>query len=613
MYEKYGSDHAAMACTFVTYRARSAVRDVGKALGLSPAMTDHLAEHLDTRDPAKIGEVLEVQNSEPWEQLLHLCAQIDGFPRHLGIHNGGMVVTAAPLAFRLPTEPATMTDRVVVQWDKDALEEAGLIKIDILGLRMLSALDDAASMLEGTTGVRIDLNVLTFDDPAVYETIASARTVGVFQVESRAQAQMLPRLKPKSFLDIVIAVSLIRPGPIVGDMTHPYLRRRAGEEEVTYPHPLLKAALAETLGVILWQEQVVLVARDLAGFTGGKGEVLRRALGSKRADELIEGLREAFIQGAASKGVEREVAEEVFKRLRAFGSYSFSKAHAAAFAVIVYQSAWLKLYHPAAFLTSLLRNQPMGFWQPSIILDEAKREGIRILHIDINGSQAECTLEEGAIRIGLNYVKGLGEASIARIEEERSKKPFVDLSDFCKRARLPRRLIENLILSGAMDAWKVERRDLLWQLARLRYEVEELDLILPDDDFRPESMTVPESMGYEHEILGLHIREHPIALYREWLNANGILDSVALADCPSGQNVIVAGMKIMHQAPPTAKGMHFITLTDEHHHMINLVVRPNVYENYRQVLRRSPLIIAEGEIQRKDSVINVLVHRARAF
>jgi error-prone DNA polymerase len=609
IYEKFGHDHAAMACNYSTFRARSALRDVGKALGLSPALIDLSAKQLDTRDAAKIGEALEVQGSEPWEQLLELCAQIDGFPRHLGIHNGGMIIIASPLASRLPTEPATMPDRVVVQWDKDGLEEIGLVKIDILGLRMLSALDDAVAIIEEQTGKRPDLDALTFDDPAVYEMISQADTVGVFQTESRAQAQMLPRMRPRTFNDIIIAISLIRPGPIIGDMVHPYLRRRSGEEEVSYPHPKLKPALEETLGVILFQEQVLKVARDLAGFTPGQGEILRRALGSKHASKLLEGLHEAFIQGAEAQGVEVEVAEDVFKRLRGFGSYSFPKAHAASFAVVVYQSAWLKRYYPAAFLTAILRNQPMGFWQPAEILDQAKREGIHILPVDVNCSKEQCSVEDGAIRIGLDYVKGLGEASIARVEGERVKRSFADLADLCKRTRLPRRLVENLILAGAMSGWKVDQRELLWQLTRLRYEVEELDLLLPDSDFKPQPMSVPESMGYEREVTGLNVAEHPMALYREWLSANGVLDSVALAECPSGQKVIVAGMKIMHQSPPTAKGMHFITLTDEHN-MINLVIRPNVYASYKQVLRRSPLIVAEGEVQRKNEVINILVERA---
>jgi error-prone DNA polymerase len=429
-----------MACTFITYQARSAFRDVGKALGIPLALLDRAAKLLDSHCPAKIGETLDVPRSALWEQLFDYCKQIDGFPRHLGIHNGGMVITGTPLADRLPSEPATMPNRVVVQWDKDSLEEAGLVKIDLLGLRMLSALDEAAMLIEETTGTHPDLDGLTFDDSTVFEMISKADTVGVFQVESRAQAQMLPRMRPQTFADIIIAISLIRPGPIIGEMVHPYLRRRLGEEPIDYMHPQLKDALGETLGVVLFQEQVLKVARDLAGFTAGQGETLRRALGSKHANTLLDGLHEAFIKGATAQGVEAAAAEEVFKRLRGFGSYSFPKSHAAAFAVAVYQSAWLKRYHPAEFFGAILNNQPMGFWAPSVIVSEAKRLGIRILPVDIQFSRGKCSIENNAIRIGLSYVKGLGEASIERIEDERTRKSFEDLSDFCRRTQLPRRL-----------------------------------------------------------------------------------------------------------------------------------------------------------------------------
>jgi error-prone DNA polymerase len=614
VYDRYGTDHAAMACTFVTFQARSAMRDVGKALGLPLALVDKAAKSLDTHDAGKVGEDANIDHPEAWTQLFDLCKQIDGFPRHLGIHNGGMVITGPPLADRLPTEPATMPDRVVVQWDKDSLEEAGLVKIDLLGLRMLSVLSDACDIIEQTTGARPDLDRLTFDDPAVYEMISNADTIGVFQVESRAQAQMLPRMRPRTFADIIIAISLIRPGPIIGQMVHPYLRRRLGEEPVSYLHPKLKLALEETKGVILFQEQVLKVARDLAGFTAGQGEILRRALGSKHAGELLAGLREAFITGAVRQGVPSDVAEDVFKRLQGFGSYSFPKSHAAAFAVVVYQSAWLRRYHPAAFLCAILNNQPMGFWQPSVIASDAKRHNIPVLPVDIHRSQGCCTVEGSSIRLGLSYVNGLGEASIARIEEARSEKRFADLHDFCQRTRLPRRLVENLILARAMDGWSTDpkefpegsRRKLLWQLVRQRYEAEELDLILPDDCLELPEMSHVEALSHENALVGMTTGEHPMALYREWLDARGILDSAALATYEHGQMVRVAGLKVMHQAPPTAKGHHFITLEDENG-MMNIIVRPKVYEQYRKVLRGSRLVIIKGEIQRRGQVLNIIM------
>ncbi|MGD2077250.1 MAG: DNA polymerase III subunit alpha, partial [Chloroflexota bacterium] len=353
IYNTYGAEHTAMACTFVTFRSRSALRDTGKALDLSEEAIVNARRVLEERS-ANSGQWEVVSGQRPADsgqlpaaspQLLDLAAQIDGFPRHLGIHSGGMIITGSPLMGRVPTEPATMPDRVVVQWDKEGLEDAGLVKIDILGLRMLSAITETVDWIGKVDSVAPDLDKLPFDDPAVFEMIGRADTVGVFQVESRAQAQMLPRMKPNCFNDLVVAISLIRPGPIQGNMVHPYLRRRLGLEPVTYAHPSLEPALAETLGVILFQEQVLKVARDLAGFSPGQGEQLRRALGSKRATEKIDRFQAEFLDGAVAQGVPLETAELVFDQLRAFGGYSFAKSHAAAFAVLVYQSAWLKLYH----------------------------------------------------------------------------------------------------------------------------------------------------------------------------------------------------------------------------------------------------------------------------
>lgn len=368
-----------MACTFITFRGRSAVRDVGKALGLPLELLDRIATSLDTyagghlEDAPALREVLDGrENGAVWRTLIELCGQIDSFPRHLGIHNGGMVVMGVPLARRLPSEPATIAYRSVVQWDKDSLEDAGITKIDILGLRMLSAISDAAkSALPDETALR----TLTFDDPSVYAMITRADTIGVFQVESRAQQQVLLRLQPKTFNDLIVSISLIRPGPVQGQMVHPYLKRRDGIEPVRYPHPSLVPALEETLGVVLFQEQVLKIARELAGFTHGRGEQLRRVLGSKRAAEQIDRFHSDFVEGALTKGVDKAIADAVFNTLRAFGGYSFPKSHAAAFAVLVYQSAWLKHYYPAHFYTALFNNQPMGFWSPAVIANDARHHG----------------------------------------------------------------------------------------------------------------------------------------------------------------------------------------------------------------------------------------------
>jgi error-prone DNA polymerase len=630
VYERYGPEHAAMACTLVTFRSRSAWRDVGRALGLPPELVSRAVEALGeaptadgrrptredrpsfSRRPSAVSHDAILPDGDTLTTLLDLCRQIEGFPRHLGIHNGGMVITGPPLAERLPTEPATMPGRVVVQWDKEALEDAGLVKIDLLGLRMLSAVAEAVEIVPETTGQAIDLDRLGFDDPAVYEMIAKADTIGVFQVESRAQAQILPLLQPRRFEDLVVSISLIRPGPIQGNMVHPYLRRRLGLEPVTYLHPLLEPALAETLGVILFQEQVLKVARDLAGFTPGQGEQLRRALGGKRGEEVIEGFRSAFLDGAGASGVPEPVAEAVFAQLRAFGGYSFPKSHAAAFAVLVYQSAWLKRYYPAALLCAILNNEPMGFWSPAVLAGDARRHGIPILPVDIHRSRARCAVENGAIRLGLSYVHGLGEAGTARLEAARQAKPFGSLADFCRRTRLARGIVENLVRAGALDGWGILRRQLLWELGKLRYQAEELDLTFPDDGVELPPLSRAEALADEVEVLGLSTGEHVMALYRPWLAKHGILGSREMEASADGQRVQVAGLVVVHQAPPTAKGYHFVTLEDSEG-LINVVVRPAVYAQYRRTLHTAPLLIVEGVVQRTDGVSNLLALRVTAL
>jgi error-prone DNA polymerase len=379
VYETYGREHAAMACTLVTYRARSAVRDAARALGLPPAAVERLADAVDVRDARQVSESATVREAldrlqigEPAKHLLRLVPQLEGLPRHLGIHNGDMVLSGPPLHRQIPLEPATMGQRVVTQWDKEALEAAHYIKLDLLGLRMLSALEDAVTIVEGMTGQRPALEALPRDDPTVYAMLSRGASIGVFQVESRAQAQLLPRFRPETFADLVVEISLIRPGPLQAQMVHPYLRRRAGKEPVTYLHPLLKPALAETLGVLVFQEQVLKVAQALAGFTAGEAEQLRRALGHKRATEELAQFRARFLAGAEDRNVPHPIARRIFAQLQAFGSYAFPKSHAAAFAVLTYQSAWLRCYHPAAFFAALLRHQPMGFYPAHVIVAEAR-------------------------------------------------------------------------------------------------------------------------------------------------------------------------------------------------------------------------------------------------
>jgi len=602
IYRAYGPERAAMACTFVTFRARSAMRDIGKALGLPAhvvATAAHAVEHGDSTALANAAELTTLN------LLLELGRQIEGFPRHLGIHSGGMVITGAPLMGRVPTEPATMADRVVVQWDKEGLEDVGLVKIDVLGLRMLSAISDAVALLADTEAGAPNLDGLTFDDPAVYRMIGAADTIGVFQVESRAQAQVLPRLQPRCFADLIVSISLIRPGPIQGNMVHPYLRRRQGIEPVTYLHSSLEPALRETLGVILFQEQVLKVARDMAGFTAGQGEQLRRALGAKQVTEAIERFHTAFVAGATANGAMAETAEAVFQQLRSFGGYSFAKSHAAAFAVLVYQSGWLKRYHPKAFYTALLNNQPMGFWNAAVIVNELRRQGIPVLPVDLHLSGPKCSIEAEGIRLGFNYVKGMGDDAIDSLLAVRADRPFASLDDFCHRARSGRQAAENLILCGAMDGWGIPRRQLLWELGTLHIDENELPLTVDHDPVALPPLSAVDAMLAEQIALGLSPGEHIMTHYRAELRRRGILGSAELAAQPHGARVRVAGLLVVHQSPPTAKGFHFLTLEDEDG-MMNVIVRPAVYDRHRRVIHGELLLLTDGKVQCEGNVVNLL-------
>lgn len=615
VYERYGRDHAAMACTFVTFRARSAIREVGQALGLPPDVIDQAARNSHARNPGGLSAagslgtaIQQVVSPERWQQFEQLCGQIRGLPRHLGLHNGGMILTREPLAERLPTEPATMPGRSVVQWDKDALEDAGLIKIDLLGLRMLSVIAEAIRHVELRTQQPLALDLLPTDDPEVYAMICAADTVGVFQVESRAQAQVLPRLRPTRFNDLIISISLIRPGPIQGNMVHPYLRRRLGEEPVRYVHALLEPALAETLGVILFQEQVLKVARDLGRLTAGQGERLRRALGKQDVLELAR-FEAAFLDGAQQNGAPREVAEAVFGQIKAFGGYSFPKSHAAAFAVLVYQSAWLKRHHPLAFYVALLNHQPMGFWSPAVLVNDARQHGIRVLSVDLERSEATCTHEGEAIRLGLSYVNGLGDLAASHILAARAEGQFRDLADFCRRTGVARTLVERLILVGAMDTWGIPRRQLIWQLGELLTEPGMLDLALVPSEVELPMLERLERIEAEYLILGLSPGDHLMGLLRAQLDAQGVLTSADLNQRRAGEQVCVAGLVAVHQAPPTAKGHHFVTLEDEDG-LINVIFRPAVYASVEEIVTTEPLLRIWGVLQRQDGALSVLAQRA---
>jgi error-prone DNA polymerase len=609
VYQRYGQEHVAMACTFSTFRTRAAVRDVSKVLQLSADSTAQAHDLLHGYEP-------EAPVSDQVHLVVDLCRQLIGLPRHLGIHNGGMILTGNPLATRIPVEPATMPDRTVVQWDKDSLESAGIVKIDVLGLRMLSAVSEAEQLIargrgQGARGKDGDfhpssfiLPTSAFDDPAVYEMISQADTFGVFQVESRAQQNVaLPHIQPRCFDDLIITISLIRPGPVQGNMVKPFFRRRSGQEPVTYLHPLLEPALKESLGIILFQEQVVKIGRDVAGFTAGEAELIRRALGKKNAHDAIEKLRGKFVEGAMGQGVSAEIANQIFDQLTAFGGYSFAKSHAAAFAVLVYQSAWLRKYHRVEFTTALLNHQPMGFWSPAVLTGDARRNGIDVLPVHLDHSQAVCTVEQGHIRLGFGYVRGFGAEAIERLIHIRKQIQLDDMATLYRQAHIPKRLLENLVLAGACDHWGVPRRKLLWQLGKLRDEPDALPL--PDAN----NVTLPvlsESLAsaLETQAVGLSTGRHVMARIRPKLSPT-IYTSKNLIDVKNGKRVDVAGLLVIRQQPQTAKGFVFLTLEDEFG-LINVVVRPKIYTRYRRFVATKSLLRVSGIVETQGQVINVL-------
>jgi error-prone DNA polymerase len=635
VYERYGADHAAMVCNVVTYQARSAVRDVARALGYAPADVDRISRWARTEEGARTTPDGETAPSGKLEtdtaQVLALAEALVDTPRHLSVHVGGVLVTAQPLAEVAPLEHATKPGVVVVQWNKDSVEDAGLIKIDLLSLRTLGMLTEITELVAARRGVTLDLDATPLDDPAVYRLLAEGDAIGCFQVESRAQAQMLPRLKPRRFEDLIVEIAIVRPGPIQGGMVHPYLRRRRGQEQTTYLHPKLEPILAETLGIILFQEQVIRVAVALAGFKPGEADRLRRAMSRSRSAAAMAGLRERFVEGAQANGVSREVAEEAFRQLQGFATYGFCKSHAAAFALVAYQTLWLKAHYPLEFYCALLNHQPMGFYSPDVVVNDARRHGIRVLRPDVNRSGDGCVLElgsggeeergrggagepgsqgEDALRLGLRYLYGLGEAGRERLLAARGGGPFFDLGDFCRRTRFPQPLVRNLIRAGALDGFGA-RRALLWALGELRYEEEAL-LEPPPTEVELPELGAGEALRWDYELLGLSPEDHPLRLLRPRLRSQSVLTAAELGGRPPGEVVRVAGLVIVRQSPPTAKGHLFISLEDETG-LINLIVRPDLYAVERRVLREASVLAAEGILQRDGRAVSVLVRRAWAL
>jgi len=558
-----------------------------------------------------------------WQWLLTLCAEIDGFPRHLGIHVGGMLVTRNPLIDLVPIERATMPNRVVTQYDKEDIEQLGLVKIDLLSLRTLGVISDALTRIERDTGNRPDLDALPHDDPEVYRSIQAADTVGMFQIESRAQMQSLPKARPERFEDLVVQVAIIRPGPVQGNAVHPYLRRRAGEEEVTYAHESLKPILEDTLGVILYQEQVMQVAIEVCGYTAIEADIFRKAMGSHRSHAKMQAERGRFVGGAMHTGLTEKDAEELFQKCSAFAEFGFARAHAAAFAKISYDTAWLKRYFPAHYTVGVLNNQPMGFYSPAVVINDAKRHGIRVLTIDVNESAWEHDTRPGpddayAIRLGLRQVKGIDERAREVLDAERQRGPYASVRDFVARTGLGEQVVERLISIGAFDWTDAPRRELLWQLRTTLADAdpEHPALGLTDDAQRALGASLPpmtdaEKVAADYRDTGVSPNLHAVELFRERLTLRGVITVSQAAALRDRSQIRLAGLAVSVQHPMTAKNFVFIALEDETG-MMNVTLRPQVYQAHRALLHRHPLLVIDGRLQVEGAVLNVIAQRLRS-
>ena len=614
VYDRYGRTHAAMAAEVVTYHTRSAIRDIGKALGLTLAQVDAVAREYDARESlaGAAGPLERVLG----ERLLALCERIDGFPRHMGIHSGGMVITRDPLVRVAPVEWATMRDRTIVQWDKDDLQVLGLIKIDLLGLGMLSLLREAFALHERVTGEHLKLHTIPQDDPAAYAMMQRADTIGVFQIESRAQQSMLPRMKPACFYDIVMQVAIIRPGPIQGQMIHPFLRRRSGLEPVSYPHPKLKAVLERTLGVPLFQEQGMRMAVEAAGFSPAEADRLRRAMGHKRSHERMRELYPKLVEGMVENGIDRTAAEQLFHMLEGFADYGFPESHAASFALLAYESAYLKCHYPAVFAAAILNVQPMGFYSTEVLVNDARRHGVVVKPVTVNASEFWSFPSDRALQLGFHVIRGLGEAQRERLEKAIAQGPFSDLRDFAQRTQLEKEAIENLAVAGAFAPWFESRREAMWALRGLdeRETRGELGRLMEIDEpaARFAAISARQETAFDLWSTGIAPKVQPIAHMRAELEHQNVVTTGRLAELPHNCVCKVGGLVITRQRPGTAKGFVFLTLEDETG-LVNVIVRPDVYERYRRTIRQAMTVIVEGKLQKESGCIDVLARKVWSF
>jgi error-prone DNA polymerase len=641
VYTRYGAEHVGLVCSFPTYRLRSAVREIGKALDLPLGEIELVAKLADSRTDGLSDELQHLPGFEGregaplWKELCELAAEIRGLPRHVSQHPGGMIISSRPLVELVPLERAAMEDRVVCQWDKDSCDDARFIKIDFLALGMLSLVEECVELIARRTGTPPDLSRIDFEDPAIYDRICAGDTIGLFQIESRAQIQMIRRSRPRNLEDLAVEVAIVRPGPIVGGAVNPYVRRReeqrrahaAGQPyEPPVDHPLLRDCLAETLGVILYQDQVLQVCQALAGFTTGQSEALRRAMSRRRSHDLIAGFWEEFRQGALGRGVPEATAEKVFGQVIAFSEFGFPKSHAAAFGLLAYQSAWLRHYHPVEYYVALFNNQPMGFYSIDALGRDAMRNGIELRLPDINHSDVWCTVETGTIRIGLGFVRHWSEeTATATVFEREQHGQFKSVGDFVRRApaKLKRTAIEALMWVGGCDSFGLTRRELLWQVGlwlppkasrsgdgRGRRQLE-LALNHPHELLHFGGLAAHERLLAEYATLGFSASGHPLSLVRKALPSDLTLNR-DLDKLKAGTPCLVAGLVVARQRPETAKGIVFLLVEDETG-MTNVIVRPDVYDRYRAAVRGEPFVLVRGKLAKDDGTVNVLAEKVEGL
>jgi error-prone DNA polymerase len=621
LYRKYGRDRAALAATVITYRTRSALRDVGKALGLDAALLDHLAKSLAWWDKpddltARLGEAGIDAASRLAQHLITLLQEIRRFPRHLSQHVGGFVIARGPVAELVPVENAAMADRSVIQWDKDDMETLGLLKVDVLALGMLTAIRKAFALLQKHEGITLTMASVPQEDAATYDMLCRADSVGVFQVESRAQMSMLPRLRPRTFYDLVVQVAIVRPGPIQGGMVHPYLQRRMGREPIEYPSDDVKSVLERTWGVPIFQEQVIKMAMVAAGFSGGEADQLRRAMASWKLAGKLAPFEQQLKSGMAERGYDPAYADRLWNQILGFGEYGFPESHAASFALLVYVSAWLKCHHPAVFCCGLMNSLPMGFYSPSQLIQDAARHGIEVRPVRVEHSDWDHTLEarhDGtlALRLGLRLIDGLGHEAAERVCAARVNAPFKNLQDLAERARLSRREMTALIGADALQSLSGHRAQGQWEAAALAPaapllgELEREDRShLHDSVSRPAPSLVTDVLEDYHRT-GLTLRAHPMALLRAQKRFRDCTRASDLKHLPDGRFVRMAGVVTGRQRPGTASGIIFMMLEDETGNT-NVVIRPEVQERCRQAVLGSHIAEIKGTLENRDGVVHVL-------